>query len=69
MNDIDKDSAVLAPCPFCGGEAFTHYHGLEATYSVECEDCLAKMPYVGITEAEAIAAWNTRQPTPEQSNG
>ena len=21
------------------------------------------MPYVGLTEAEAIAAWNTRQPT------
>ena len=58
----------LLPCPFCGGEAETH-----ATYDIEtdavdgwfawcnndgCECNPETREY--ITEAEAIAAWNTR---------
>lgn len=50
----------LKPCPFCGGEARTHYHSLEQTWSVECGQCSCMMPYVGLTEADAIAAWNHR---------
>lgn len=56
----------LLPCPFCGGEARIHasHHGDTHYYQVECGneyDCGA-WPAVRVchTEAEAIAAWNTR---------
>ena len=47
----------LELCPFCKGEAFYNpeYNG----GCVECRECGAKGPYKR-TEAEAIAAWNTR---------
>lgn len=50
----------LKPCPFCGGDPRTKFHGLEQTWSVKCGQCQAQMPYVGLSEAEAIADWNTR---------
>jgi len=61
----DKDSAVLDPCQFCGSAAisltkcrflrgFMHYG--------YCNDCSVTGPQK-LTEADAIAAWNTRQPT------
>jgi Lar family restriction alleviation protein len=53
-------SQELKPCPFCGGEAYTEEHLLEETVSVHCLSCQAQMPYVGLDEQEAIAAWNTR---------
>ena len=64
----DKDSAVLKPCPFCGGvqiEAFHHIdRGWGASWHVECaaEECGNSTCHHD-TEATAIAAWNKRQPT------
>ena len=64
----DKDSAVLLPCPFCGGvqiEAFHHIdRGWGASWHVECvaEECGNSTCHHD-TEAAAIAAWNKRQPT------
>jgi len=61
----------LKPCPFCGGEAITiQEHG----WWVVCTDCSAEVGFEGMsdtsgcygsyqTEAEAIAAWNTRSDT------
>jgi len=63
----DKDSAVLLPCPFCGGQCaqlvidqgdkWAHYEPscLEVRTSYNVSD---NAPW----RAEAIAAWNTRQP-------
>ena len=47
----------LELCPFCKGEAFYNpeYNG----GCVECRECGAEGPYKR-TEAEAIAAWNSR---------
>lgn len=56
----------LLPCPFCGGEAEiltaeSMYGG--NLYGVLC-DCCAGRTDVFVTEAEAIAAWNSRaEPT------
>ncbi len=64
----DKDSAVLLPCPFCGGvhiEAFHHLdRGWGATWHIECvaDECGNSTCHHD-TEAAAIAAWNKRQPT------
>ena len=64
----NKDSAVLLPCPFCGGvqiEAFHHIdRGWGASWHVECiaEECGNSTCHHD-TEATAIAAWNKRQPT------
>lgn len=48
----------LKPCPFCGGEAHTYKNNL---WHVACErahnGCVTMSAFV--TEAEAIAAWNT----------
>ena len=51
----------LFHCPFCGGEAETHevgfpYHYWDVWCDGECFDHFCEKP----TEAEAIAAWNSR---------
>jgi hypothetical protein len=52
-------SETLKPCPFCGGEAHTYKNNL---WHVACEraqnGCVTMSAF--ITEAKAIAAWNTR---------
>lgn len=52
-----SDKTTLLPCPFCGGEAFPN---IELTkHWIECRECAAESGCYR-TEAEAIAAWNTR---------
>jgi Lar family restriction alleviation protein len=53
----NNTSVNLKPCPFCGGEAESYVSRTDAL--VRCERCPADMG-VFDTEAEAIAAWNTR---------
>lgn len=55
----------LKPCPFCGGEAnVIDHHNDDGSVSVGCNNdtCLgfSGLGWLYKTEAEAIAAWNTR---------
>ena len=61
-----KDSQILRECPFCGGEAEMGINK-ESTvreYFVGCMNCHIRLYKIGYkrfyTEAEAIAAWNSR---------
>ena len=62
-----NESTKLKPCPFCGGNGILQAIDFYPDYSdppiwwVACETCGAHTDeYEGDTEAEAIAAWNTR---------
>lgn len=56
----DSQANSLALCPFCGGEAYIYAPG-PAEHHVACKNpnCYAET-HGWITEAEAIAAWNSR---------
>lgn len=55
---MNKEIEALKPCPFCGGEA--EIDPRFGAVSVDCKSCFSGAgPHD--TEAEAIAAWNTRQ--------
>lgn len=60
-----SDETTLLPCPFCGGEASViDHHNDDGSVSVGCDNdtCLgfSGLGWLYKTEAEAIAAWNTR---------
>jgi Lar family restriction alleviation protein len=48
------------PCPFCGGRPTNEEPIYDGRYKMECSDCHAVGPRRQ-TEAEALAAWNTRK--------
>lgn len=61
----DVGTVELLPCPFCsdGGQLQVQRTGAvdEWWHCVFCDRCCTYGPTAG-TEAEAIAAWNTRTP-------
>lgn len=57
----DKMKHKLKPCPFCGGEAYEYYTGLNFELcQVICKECGSKT--ARIIAEESIALWNTRKP-------
>lgn len=61
-----SDETTLLPCPFCGGEAQVQHQSRELYgdavdwYGVYCKKQFCGYVSGQSTEAEAIAAWNTR---------
>jgi Lar family restriction alleviation protein len=65
LHDEKGEECPLKPCPFCGGEARTWKYShptLGEYWRVACNSDLSDCCISGRadTEAEAIAAWNTR---------
>lgn len=57
---------VLLPCPFCGNQPWSYEDANHSTaWEIECGNttCRAQPSVWNTTKVEAIAAWNTRQPT------
>jgi len=56
-----RESTVMLPCPFCGGEAKTDeniYHTAN-DWDVYCDNCM--IVFTRKTKEDAIEAWNTRE--------
>jgi len=64
MTTPDPDLAAhLSPCPFCGGEAEIWRAHMERTAWIGCMGkCSVLVSREYKTDADAIAAWNTRVP-------
>jgi len=57
----------LKPCPFCGGEAEVKF--FLGNYFVACKGCPGStFPYKGMTEEEAVEAWNRRADNARYNN-
>jgi len=56
----------LLPCPFCGGAASLNNDTDSPCWFVGCSNsaCPIEPCHYADTEAEAIATWNRRTPTP-----
>lgn len=59
----DTVEVTLKPCPFCGGRPSAPTDEGYGYWVIACRgaDCLVDPCADGNTEAEAIAAWNTRR--------
>ena len=72
MTPSNANTSGLAPCPFCGGEAWLNDY--EAKYSdlppksraPQCRSCGASLGYL-TTPAKATEAWNRRVTTAAQA--
>lgn len=59
----EGNAAKLKPCPFCGGEARLGYFHADVT--IDCPHCEYGRDFAVMSDAEAIASWNTRaEPAP-----
>jgi Lar family restriction alleviation protein len=56
----------LLGCPFCGGDDVADFHSITGDLHIACVDCDGRGPDRK-SEAEAIAAWNTRAPIAGQA--
>tara|TARA_A100001391_G_scaffold176590_2_gene139882 strand:+ start:2326 stop:2727 length:402 start_codon:yes stop_codon:yes gene_type:complete len=61
-----SDELKPAACPFCGHDNVDVFYEGSSDWYVMCGMCIADGPSGG-SKIRAIAAWNTRRPTPEQS--
>lgn len=63
---MSEEKMELKPCPFCGSPATTHEDS-DRDWEVYCDgpsDCAGDASSRFPTEAQAIAAWNRRPPSP-----
>lgn len=58
---------ALKPCPFCGGESWAINSPVSPSIAIMCRSCGATGG-LRDTEAEAIAAWNTRTAASQASD-
>ena len=64
--NVTEERVSLKPCPFCGGEARLQSLPERFPSYVDCSECdCALEPSDYQSDADAIAAWNTRTPDPE----
>jgi len=60
----EKEIIELLHCPFCGAKPTGPRVSVPYAFEIECFECGIVME--GLTEAEAITAWNTRTPPEEE---